>query len=196
MPNRITLIGASFLLLAGCAGVQSVQLSDTAAALHRASQSGNLDEVRGRPCPKGYRGAQCELAVEAVIAAALRRLAPDVVVLNEVWASDRCAAIKSPPTGHICHRYQARTPREQARRLLGADYAIACDALFRNDCIGVRGPKVSMAECAPGNLCLKGARGQWNTAQPTRLLATGFSPRNDMKATACLGVTGSCWASS
>ncbi len=46
MPNRVTLIGASLLLLAGCAGVQSVQLSGPAAALHDASQSGNLEEVR------------------------------------------------------------------------------------------------------------------------------------------------------
>ena len=46
MPNRITLIGAALLLLAGCAGVQSVQLSGPAAALHDASQSGNLEEAR------------------------------------------------------------------------------------------------------------------------------------------------------
>jgi len=46
VPNRITLIGASLLLLAGCAGVQSVQLSGPAAALHDASQSGNLEEAR------------------------------------------------------------------------------------------------------------------------------------------------------
>ena len=46
VPNRITLIGASLLLLTGCAGVQSVQLSGPAAALHYASQSGNLEEAR------------------------------------------------------------------------------------------------------------------------------------------------------
>ena len=46
MPNRITLIGTSLLLLAACAGVQSVQLSGPAAALHDASQSGDLEEAR------------------------------------------------------------------------------------------------------------------------------------------------------
>ncbi len=46
VPNRITLIGASLFVLAACAGVQSVQLSGPAAALHDASQSGNLEEAR------------------------------------------------------------------------------------------------------------------------------------------------------
>ncbi len=117
---------------------------------------GNLDEAEKTTCPTYHKGSQCELSTEKVIAANIARHAPDVVVLGEVWDTDRCKGKAEKNAGFVCHAPNKLSPVQQARRYLGPGYTIVCDGIAHFDCIGARTSRVTMdpALCAAGKLCL------------------------------------------
>ncbi len=118
---------------------------------------GNLDGVWKRPCPSYYQGAQCELATEKVIAAALAAYKPDIVVLNEVFDADLCAGKGEANPKWICTGYKGRLPYQQVRRYLGPDYTIVCDGIAHYDCIGALTKRFTVKQCAAGTVCLGAA---------------------------------------
>ncbi len=117
---------------------------------------GNLDEAEKTTCPAYHKGSQCELSLEQIIAGNIAKHAPDIVVLNEVWDTDRCAGVSEKTAGFVCHAPAKLSPAQQARRYLGAGYTIVCDGVAHFDCIGVKTKRVALDPrlCSAGGLCL------------------------------------------
>jgi hypothetical protein len=123
------------------------------------SNTGNLDEVNGGPCPSApYQGATCSRSQEAEIAEAIAAHAPDVAVLLEVFDVRDCTDDDLVgEADRVCTGADTHEPYQTARRLLGDGYTISCDAAASRSCIGVRHDRIAMAECAAGGLCMAGS---------------------------------------
>jgi Endonuclease/Exonuclease/phosphatase family len=108
---------------------------------------------------QAYKYKLCDTNVEARIASEIARLKPDIVMLQEVVPSELCAAmgVESNPS-RACNaaRLAAEAEAEQARRLVGKDFTIACDSRSHYDCIAVRSGYGAIEGCGLGAFC-KGA---------------------------------------
>ncbi len=94
-------------------------------------------------------------AYEDHVAAAIQALAPDIAFLQEVLPPETCEAFTEKDPGRTCFDAAARPPA--ARRLLGPDYTIVCDARLHVECIGVRTSFGSVDGVEPGAFALDGA---------------------------------------
>lgn len=75
-------------------------------------------------------------AYEDHVASKIQALAPDIAFLQEVLPPQTCEAFQETDPTRTCFEASARPPA--ARRLLGPDYTIVCDARLHVECIGVR----------------------------------------------------------
>ena len=115
-----------------------------------AANVGNIDVFR---CDAAVYKL-CARAQEDAIAARVRQLRPDVALLAELMNPSQCEALAaSVPDWHVCHPAQALDEPDQARRVLGPDYTIACEKRRGYECIGVRKDFAALQECPRGALC-------------------------------------------
>jgi endonuclease/exonuclease/phosphatase family metal-dependent hydrolase len=89
------------------------------------------------------------------VAARIRELAPDVVLLQEVLAPARCARFVERDASRTCHDAAHREPT--VRRLLGPGYTIVCDGRRQVECIGVKTSFGAIPPLERGALALGGA---------------------------------------
>jgi hypothetical protein len=132
---------------------------------------GNIDLLRCSNVAFNLCGVETEEAVATRIAA----LAPDLVLLQEILTPAQCEALgdearASLGEDHLCHPSNASADH-QARRLLGPDFTIACDARAGYECIGLRSARGTLHGCDDGALCEGGAR----VAPPGEGCDPGFS---------------------
>jgi hypothetical protein len=99
-----------------------------------AANVGNADVLRCDTAVFKLCSAESEHAVAERIAA----LRPDVVLLTEVLTSSVCALQQSWEPWHACHPENRAAEPEQVRRLLGAEYVIACEPRNGYECVAVR----------------------------------------------------------
>jgi endonuclease/exonuclease/phosphatase family metal-dependent hydrolase len=104
-------------------------------------------------CGDDYVYKLCETDVEARIAERIAEHAPDVVVLQEVLGAGQCDGFEETEADRTCHADHRADEAEQVRRLLGADFTIACDSRNGYECIGVRTSFASVSGCDDGALC-------------------------------------------
>jgi len=91
----------------------------------------------------------CHKDVEERISANIRRLAPDIVLLQEVLAPWQCMG-KEKDNDKVCYEEQT-TP--QVRRLIGDNYTIVCNSRNQFECIAVKTSIGLILGCQPGSLC-------------------------------------------
>lgn len=133
-----------------------------------AANVGNIDLFR---CDRAIFKL-CAMDQEGRITAALARARPDVVLLSEVITPEQCDALGSTvEASHVCHPSNRASEPDQARRLLGPDYTIACEPRRGYECIAVRKTFATIEGCAAGALC----RGLLRSAPPVTGCDEGFS---------------------
>jgi endonuclease/exonuclease/phosphatase family metal-dependent hydrolase len=120
----------------------------------------------------GYKFKLCSVRVEVRIRAAIRAYRPDIVALQELVPPERCAGAIENNADRVCHPAHLHEEPLQARRLVGPDYTIACDARQHFDCIAVRADFASIQGCTLGAVCM-GTAG--STAEPGNGCDVGFS---------------------
>lgn len=114
----------------------------------------------------------CDAEQERRVAARIAKARPDIALLSEVITPDQCDALG--PTAepwHACHPANRATEPDQVRRLLGAEYTIACEPRRGYECIAVRKGFARLAGCADGKLC----RGLSRSAPPVAGCDEGFT---------------------
>ncbi len=94
-------------------------------------------------------------AYEDHVGAALRALDADVVLLQEILPPQTCASFTEADPSRTCFDAAAREPA--ARRLLGDDYTIVCDARQHVECIGVKRSLGTIEGVEPGAFVVDGA---------------------------------------
>lgn len=129
-----------------------------------AANVGNLDVFR---CDSAIYKL-CAADQEQRIADRIARLKPDIALLSEVLAPEQCAGIANPPPWHVC---AVHPDGDQARRLLGDDYTIACEPRRGYECIGIRKAFAELEECKAGQLC----RGALRSVPPVAGCDDGFT---------------------
>lgn len=107
-------------------------------------------------CVGRYVYKLCLVEREAVLIENIRKISPDIVALQEVFDMKLCEGWKESSKKKICHKYDEREPKEQARRLLGDDYTIVCDGGANFECIGVRKTLGEVKQCPAGGFCNAG----------------------------------------
>ena len=110
----------------------------------------------------------CWAELEETIAGRIAALEPDVVLLQEVLTPSQCEGLSGLSEDHACNRTD---PRPQARRLLGEDYTLVCDARRGYECVGVHRDFGAIDGCSMGELCSQGAR----TGPPVDGCSDGFT---------------------
>jgi hypothetical protein len=129
-----------------------------------AANVGNIDVFR---CDSAIYKL-CAADQEQRIADRIARLKPDIALLAEVMAPEQCAGIADPPEWHVCAVHPSG---DQARRLLGDDYTIACEPRRGYECIGIRKEFAQLDACKSGQLC----RGALRTFPPVDGCDDGFT---------------------
>ena len=94
-------------------------------------------------------------AYEDHVAAKIQELSPDIAFLQEVLPPQTCEAFQESDPARTCFDAASRPPA--ARRLLGPDYTIVCDARLHVDCIGVRTSFGSVEGVESGAFVVDGA---------------------------------------
>lgn len=153
LPNLIVAFGAAAVLAIVMPPAVAVQSADTASAQKLAVVQVNVGN--SNPSCQPYVFKLCLDPVAERIAANLQALAPDVVTLQEVWPDARCDDVADPSPHKPCG---AGEEEPQVRRLLGADYSIACadragDGTTAWDCVAVRTEVGLLAGCEVGSHC-------------------------------------------
>lgn len=114
----------------------------------------------------------CAKDQEDRIAAAIARAKPDVALLSELVTPEQCDALgPRVEPWHVCHPTNRAQEPDQARRLLGAGYTIACEPRRGYECVAVRSAFATLEGCAPGALC----RGLLRSAAPVAGCDEGFT---------------------
>lgn len=101
-----------------------------------------------------YKYKLCYAETEARLGAAIRELDADVVSLQEVVSLEQCQAMNETDSRKVCHASQTADVAEQARRLVGDDYTIACDTRSHFECVAVKRSWGGIAGCPDGELCI------------------------------------------
>lgn len=104
-----------------------------------------------------YVWKPCKIEVEEGVRDGIASHAPDVVVLQEVVPSAFCDALDEQDETRTCHAAHRADEPEQARRVLGDDFTIACEDHNAYECVGVRVGWGTIAGCDEGALCIGGA---------------------------------------
>ncbi|MCA9518182.1 MAG: hypothetical protein KC635_24760 [Myxococcales bacterium] len=115
---------------------------------------GNSLEDPARPTPYDRRFRTT--AYERFVAARIQGESPQVVALQEVMPVGACDGWEEPDPRKTC--YAADERAAPARRLLGDDYTIACDATVGDDCVAVHTGFGRIVGLSPGALDPFGAR--------------------------------------
>ncbi len=92
----------------------------------------------------------CQLDVEQRLTENLQQVQPDMIALQEVFASYQCQDIQDPADWHVCSI--AQDP-PQARRLLGDEYSIVCEPNSQFECIAVHRDAGEIVGCPVGGYC-------------------------------------------
>lgn len=137
------------LLLAACGGSGP---DDTAPTTTRVM---TFNVGNGDTSDPNYLLRLSHQAYEDFVAAAIQAERPDVVVLQEVLPRQTCEAFDEADPSRTCHDIANRL--DPAQRLLGPDYAIACDAREHIECIGVHVDYGSIAGLPAGGYRSDGA---------------------------------------
>lgn len=101
-----------------------------------------------------YKYKLCYSETEDRIAASIRTQAADVISLQEVSSVEQCQAMDERDPAKVCYPTHTAEVAEQARRLVGDGYTIACDTRNHFECVAVRSGWGSIAGCADGDLCI------------------------------------------
>ncbi|CAN5217325.1 hypothetical protein BH11MYX1_BH11MYX1_28570 [soil metagenome] len=151
---------ASFLLLAGCvtAGSEAPDAggggSDGASPAMRLIQA-NVGNVALTCHP--YKFKLCYAATEGRLAASLASHDADVISLQELVTPEQCAAMLETEAARVCFAAHTAKISEQARRLVGEGYTIACDTRSHYECVAVKRTWGAIAGCPDGELCIDAA---------------------------------------
>ena len=102
----------------------------------------------------------CWTEQEKIVAEEIAARDADVILLQEVLTTEQCDALDDDDVDddHVCHSSYAPDEPEQARRLVGDDYTIACDAQQGWECVATRVGAVSIVGCQDGQFCRDFAR--------------------------------------
>ncbi len=115
-----------------------------------AANVGNVDLLR---CDTALYKL-CDAAQEKRVAERIARAKPDVALLSEVLAPGQCDELgPAAPAWHACHPEHRAAEPDQARRLLGPDYTIACEPRRGYECVAVRREFAKLRGCDDGALC-------------------------------------------
>jgi hypothetical protein len=112
----------------------------------------NVGNVDGTCTPYAYN--LCRIEVENNLIAGIAKISPDIVTLQEVTSNEQCDKMDESDASLVCHSAHRAVELHQARRLVGADYSIACDARAGYECVAVAVAFGTIAGCPPGELCL------------------------------------------
>ena len=99
----------------------------------------------------------CRVDVEENLTKNIQALRPDVISLQELVSDAQCDDITEEDEQKVCHPDHRAGEPNQARRLVGPDYTIACDSRNGYECIAVATGFGAIEGCASGDLCLQGA---------------------------------------
>jgi hypothetical protein len=108
--------------------------------------------------PPAYALRVAESEHEAMLGASLRATGASIIALQEVLTAERCALLEESDPNATCFAWRDRQP--QVRRLLGEDYAIACDAGGGTGCIAVRRDFGRIRGLADGAVAVHGAKSE------------------------------------
>ena len=102
----------------------------------------------------GYKFKLCYAETEARLGTAIRDLDADVISLQEVVSLEQCQAINENDARKVCHARHTAEVAEQARRLVGDSYTIACDTRSHFECVAVKRGWGGIAGCPEGEICI------------------------------------------
>lgn len=103
----------------------------------------------------GYALRVRDAAYEAFLGERIRAREADIVLLQEVLPPNQCETFTETNPARTCS--PALEPAAAAKRILGPDYSVACDANHHVECIGVRVDFGTIEGVAPGGFALTGA---------------------------------------
>ncbi len=138
---------------------------------------------------RDYAYKLCDAGIEDAVRTSIQAIHADVVALQEVSTPAQCAELDESDTTKVCHVSHAAGQPEQARRLVGAGYTIACSTRYSYECVAVRSTFGAIEGCADGTTCVSA-----RTALPTPTCDDGFTvssvlvrPRNGVPFTVVNG---------
>ncbi len=102
---------------------------------------------------QGYKFKLCSVEVEARVASNVRARAAQVLSLQELVPDAMCDGKGETNPARVCHPEHRASEPNQARRLVGPNYSIACDARNGFDCVAVATEFGTIRGCQPGALC-------------------------------------------
>lgn len=102
---------------------------------------------------QGYKFKLCSVEVERRIAANVRARAAQVLSLQELVPDAMCDEKGETNSARVCHPGHRASEPNQARRLVGPGYSIACDARSGFDCVAVATEFGTIRGCQSGALC-------------------------------------------
>jgi hypothetical protein len=115
---------------------------------------GNVDTQ----CGGEYLYNLCLRDIEDRLSRAIAEAQPDIVALQEVVSDGQCEGFEETDPTKVCHPEHRASEPNQARRLVGPDYTIACDARNGFECVAVARAFGTIEGCDPGASCLSLAR--------------------------------------
>ncbi len=102
----------------------------------------------------GYNFKLCYSETESRLAASLASYDADVISLQEVVSLEQCAGMNEIDAQRVCHPTHTARVAEQARRLVGDAYTIACDTRSHYECVAVKRTWGAIGGCPDGELCI------------------------------------------
>jgi endonuclease/exonuclease/phosphatase family metal-dependent hydrolase len=146
-----------FTFLSGCGGggtspdVQSTPKLITAKVL--TANIGNADIFN---C-NDYLYKLCLTSQENILAKNIAALNPDIVLLQEVFDDGICASMDAEThSDRVCYKYNEKQIHEQARRVIGQSYTIACESRSHYECIAIKSGFATISGCPVGHICIQG----------------------------------------
>lgn len=94
-------------------------------------------------------------AYEDHVGAKIRALSADIVLLQEVLPPTLCESFEERDRGRTCFDWRQREPA--AKRLLGSEYTVVCDANKHVECIGIKTSFGTVRRVEAGSFSLAGA---------------------------------------
>lgn len=122
---------------------------------------------------RGYNFKLCYSETESRLGSALAAYHADVIALQELVTIEQCAAMSESDPARVCWPNHLADVADQARRLVGDDYTIACDTRSHYECVAVRRGWGAISGCGDGELCIDPAVTE--TADATAGCDAGFS---------------------
>ena len=120
-----------------------------------------------------YKFKLWDARIEATLAKSIRAHDADVVALQEVASLEQCQVRSELDPRRVCHPSVTAVVREQARRLVGDGYTIACDTRRHFECVAVKRTWGAIEGCPDGEFCIDTEVAE--TAAPGAGCDEGFS---------------------